>query len=109
MAKYMMPIFLWSTVLIQSWSTAVHGGRSSAGSVSRMAMLEIIRETGDAVWFGVASERLFERSQVAQEEIQLLAAEPERRHQTARLGLLGIGQPLPQLIGRIRNHPRGQG
>ena len=38
----------------------------------------------------------------------LAAGEAERRHQTARLGLLGIGQPFPQVIFRVGNHPGGE-
>ena len=34
-----MPIFLWSTVVAQSWSTAVQGNDPSLGSCSTTAMM----------------------------------------------------------------------
>src|SRR5437660_12777816 len=106
--KYMMPIFLWSTVVTHSWSTPVQGGRSIVGAYSAVAMARKSKEPRTknqnlvlGNWF------LLESQQVANNRIHLPIAQTKCRHQATRFGLLRIKYPFPQLRLGIGNHSGG--
>src|SRR5216683_866111 len=122
--KYMMPIFLWSTVVTHSWSTPVQGGRSIVGAHSAVAIARKSQEprTKNQIpnfqeprskseswnlvlgnWF------LLESQQVVNKRFHLPIAQAKCRHQTAWFGLLRINHPFPQLGLGIRNHSRCEG
>ena len=41
-------------------------------------------------------------------QIAIAVAQAEGRHQAARLDLLRVGNPAAQVLGRVRDHARGQ-
>src|SRR6266436_3796030 len=107
--KYMMPIFLWSTVVTHSWSTPVQGGRSIVGAYSAVAMARTKNQEPRTknqnlvlgTWF------LLQSPQVVNNRFHLLIVQAKCRHQAARFGLLRINHPFPQLTLRIWNQSRG--
>src|SRR6516162_2489777 len=88
-AKYMMPRRLWSTVITQSCRRSITEGRVTPA------------RTPVSVW-STAAIALLERAQVGDHLGDLLGVELHRRHQRARLDLVGVGDPGAQLGRRVR-------
>src|SRR5277367_5591316 len=99
MRTYMMPIFLWSTVVTHSWSTAVQG--RPAGFSANFRGSSMIAMSGPR-------KALAERSQVADDVVALFVTQAEGRHQATRLDLLRVGHPAPEVLGVVFDHARGE-
>src|SRR5687768_232740 len=92
--KYMMPTFLWSTVVSQLMMPVGACGAAWAGiaTVVVAAMISSVK-----------------RLQVRHDVLELLRRDEARGHQRARLDRLRVRDPLLQAGGVVREHAGGDG
>src|SRR5262245_16027668 len=91
---YMMPIFLWSTVVTQSCSAFGHdvavNSRPSSICCWAVAM--------------ESSRALMKCEQVRDDVVALPIAQAEARHEAAGFGFLRVLDPAAKVFGSVRHH-----
>ena len=81
---YIRPIFLWSTVVTQACNTSSVSGRAFGADVRSIAPVS-----------GIESAILMECCEIGGYSVEIVIVQMHRRHQTARLHLIGVVNPLP--------------